>query len=61
MVGGGDGTVTSFDGTTLHDTAQESLNGQVVSLSFSPDCVEVSGGVRGRWRDRDESALKRPS
>lgn len=44
IVGGGDGTVTTFD-SNLHDVAQVSLNGPVTTLSFSPDRMEVIAGT----------------
>lgn len=45
LVGGGDGSVTSFD-TNMHDTCSVLLDGAVTSLSFSPDKVEVIAGTK---------------
>mmetsp|Transcript_46052 Transcript_46052/g.128074 ORF Transcript_46052/g.128074 Transcript_46052/m.128074 type:complete len:628 (-) Transcript_46052:499-2382(-) len=44
VVGGGDGTVTTFD-ANMNDTCQVQLSGPVASLSFSPDKVEVIAGT----------------
>ena len=44
IVGGGDGTVTTFD-ADMNDVAMATLNGAVKALSFSPDKVEVVAGT----------------
>jgi WD40 repeat protein len=44
VVGGGDGTVTTFD-SNLHDLCQAQLDGAVVAMSFSPDRLEILAGT----------------
>jgi WD40 repeat protein len=44
IIGGGDGTVTTFD-SGLHDLCQAQLDGAVVAMSFSPDRLEVLAGT----------------
>ena len=44
IIGGGDGTVTTFD-SNLHDLCQAQLDGAVVAMSFSPDRLEILAGT----------------
>jgi cilia- and flagella-associated protein 52 len=45
LIGGGDGTVTRLDATSMHDLNQTNIKGPVVSLTFSPDRSEVLAGT----------------